>query len=294
MPLYYFQLKKYIMNFTLKYSFLCILFTINATASAADCKDHYLNGQSPVLTNKALESKGHTICYTAYSLYTSGLTKTTIWSAEKLEKEPLISASNLKRKDSFHADDNLPREDRAELADYSRSGYDRGHMSPNGDMPDTQSQGESFSLANMIPQSPELNRGLWANIESSVRSLAKDDGVVYVVTGPAFVADTKGQFDALNGRVIIPTHVWKAIYDPKTKEAGAYWVPNSDVKSYESISLKELNNRTGIDVFSSLPEGIKAKVMTLPASGASSHFSNSAHKASMGFHMFNAIKHLAR
>ena len=34
-------------------------------------------------------------------------------------------------------------------------------MTPSGDMPDGDAQADSFSLANMVPQTPELNRGVW-------------------------------------------------------------------------------------------------------------------------------------
>ena len=57
-------------------------------------------------------------------------------------------------------------------ANFARSGFDRGHLSPNGDMPDRDSQAESFSLANMVAQVHANNAGIWADIESAVRQLA--------------------------------------------------------------------------------------------------------------------------
>ena len=69
---------------------------------------------------------------------------------------------------------------------YRRSGYDRGHMTPSGDMPDEHAQQQTFSLANMVPQTAALNRGVWEGIESAVRDLAVRQGELYVVTGPVF------------------------------------------------------------------------------------------------------------
>jgi endonuclease G len=59
-------------------------------------------------------------------------------------------------------------------------------MTPSGDMPDARAQEQSFSLANMVPQAPMLNRGVWERIESAVRRLARREDGIYVVTGPVF------------------------------------------------------------------------------------------------------------
>ena len=72
---------------------------------------------------------------------------------------------------------------RAELKDYAKSGYDRGHMTPSADMPTPSSQEESFSLANMVPQDHYNNTGIWSNIESATRYLAKKKGSLYIITG---------------------------------------------------------------------------------------------------------------
>jgi endonuclease G len=162
----------------------------------------------------------------------------------------------------FHPDPNLPHDERAELADYARSGFDRGHMAPSGDMPDARSQEESFSLANMVPQNPDNNRHLWEHIETAVRDLGRRDGELYVVTGPIFQGQT---LQRLHGRVLVPTKLFKAIYDPNRRAAGAYVVPNAPGDDWEEVSIEQLAEMSGIDVFPELPPRLKQSAMQLPS-----------------------------
>jgi endonuclease G len=100
----------------------------------------------------------------------------------------VAAARDTARESQFYPEPLLPSVDQAQFEDYRRSGFDRGHMTPSGDMPDPQAQQQSFSLADLVPQTQELNRGVWAGIETAVRDLAAREGEVYVVTGPAFKA----------------------------------------------------------------------------------------------------------
>jgi endonuclease G len=129
------------------------------TASAGtQCPQHFYGGREPTLMNQRLTAKARELCYTSFVSYHSGLTRTPLYSAEHLVREHIQEARDMEREDSFHPDPNLPYDERSELADFRGSGWDRGHLSPNGDMPDTKSQGESFTLGNMIPQAPDNNR----------------------------------------------------------------------------------------------------------------------------------------
>jgi endonuclease G, mitochondrial len=191
----------------------------------------------------------------------SGVTRTPLYSAEHLTRERIRSAKDTKRKNDFHEEMRLPAADRSVLADYARSGFDRGHLAPSGDMPDRQSQYESFSLANMIPQDPDNNRHLWEGIENAVRDLVLEDGEVYVVTGPIFQGAT---LQRLHERVLVPTGVFKAIYDPRRNAAGVYVVDNAPGMGWKAVSAAELQRLVGIDVFPSLPAEVKERLMNLP------------------------------
>ena len=134
-------------------------------------------------------------------------------------------------------------------------------MAPAADMPDEKSQYESFSLANMIPQDPQNNRNLWEGIEEATRELAKTWGEVYVVTGPVFYGS---QLNRLNGRVLVPTYVFKAIYDPTHKLAAAYLVANAAGGRYAVVSIAEVEKLTGLSIFPALEEKVKQSPMALP------------------------------
>ncbi|MFM2084325.1 MAG: hypothetical protein RLY95_1143 [Pseudomonadota bacterium] len=191
----------------------------------------------------------------------SGLTRTPLWSAEHLTKENVRLASQLVRVNVFKPEINLPNNERAELKDYSRSGYDRGHLSPNGDMPNEEAQYESFSLSNIVPQNPDNNRHLWSNIESMTRKLAIKEGEIFVITGPLFI---DAQISFLNNRVAIPTHLFKAIYNPKLGMGGVYLSKNDLNRMAQVISIAELEAMAGINFFPSMSVQVKQTILPMP------------------------------
>jgi endonuclease G len=241
--------------------FVLLFASAPAEAARTTCPDRFVGEQAPDLLNAELAARTRELCYSGFAVLHSGVTRTPLWSAEHLTRAHVNAAHDLIRVNRFHADPHLPAAERAELADYARSGFDRGHMAPSGDMPDPQSQEESFSLANMIPQNPNNNRSLWEGIESAVRNLTRKQGELYVVTGPIYAGATLQQ---LNGRVLVPTSIFKAVYDPKRQQAGAYIVPNAAGDRWEAVSLAELARISGLDVFPALPASIKDNAMALP------------------------------
>ena len=232
-------------------------------AKSTDCRNLFQASTPPKLTNAKLEAKTSSLCFSEFALLHSGISRTPVWVAEHLAARRIGVAKKLSRPEStaFHAETTLAPADRAELDDYERSGYDRGHMAPNGDMSGAKAQEESFSLANIVPQHACSNRATWASIETAVRSLATDFGEVYVVTGPAFVGS---RLKTLNKRVLVPSHLFKAVYVPAQKQAGVYWAPNDRSRKWEPISVSRLEELTGIDPFPKLSADIKGALMPLP------------------------------
>ncbi|NTV10746.1 MAG: DNA/RNA non-specific endonuclease [Zoogloea sp.] len=209
------------------------------------CKGFFAQGVTPRIP-AALKATRE-LCFDAFAVLHSGQTRTPVFVAEHLTRAQLRDAQDEERTDRFFADARLPRAERAELDDYRGSGYDRGHMAPAGDMPTAQAMAQSFSLANMVPQAPENNRGVWAKaVERATRQFvmrAGDD--VFVVTGPVFTA----QSPAIGpDKVRVPAYLYKLVYDASENRAWAYWVENSNsARMTPPISYPELVRRTGIE-----------------------------------------------
>lgn len=236
---------------------LVLLLAHSSLAGPTNCPQHYLAGEAPEVGNPHFTDKLKELCYSEFSVWHSGITRTALASVEYLSDKSAAP----KRKDYFHADPNLPASDRAELSDYKGSGYDRGHMAPSADMSTEQAQFECFTLANMIPQDPDSNQKIWRLIEKSVRESIKDTGPLYLVTGPLFL---EGTAKSINNRVLVPSHTYKAIYNPQTNQAAAYVVRNAPGYAYAVIPIAELERLAGILIFPKLEEEIKGHAMPLP------------------------------
>jgi endonuclease G len=233
--------------------------TAPATPSSA-CPQHHALATPPTVVREGLRPLTRELCYDAFAVLHSGVSRTPLYAAEHLTRANLASAATLERVDSFRAEGALPAEERAELTDYARSGYDRGHMAPNADMPTPTAQAQSFSLANMVPQIHANNAGIWSGIEQVARRLATGDGEVYVISGPAFLGSEVKRV----GRVLVPTHLWKVIYRPTVQQAGAYVIRNDDSAAYRVVSMTALAQAVGIDVLPSLPAAVREVAMELP------------------------------
>lgn len=244
---------------------LGLTIVVAAEAAPSSCPANFVSGQAPDLVNPKLATKARELCFSEFAVLHSGLTRTPLYSADHLSAQRVAAAKRQHRSDAsdtFHEEERLPNEERSVLADFVRSGYDRGHLSPSADFDDPVAQGESFSLANIIPQAPENNRGVWADLESSTRAMARQYGEVWVVTVPIFAG---AQTRWLHNRVAIPAKVAKAVYVPAINGAAAYLTDNVPGEAWQIVSIAQLRDMSGIDAFPALPDEVKKTAIQLPA-----------------------------
>jgi endonuclease G len=209
------------------------------------CPQFFANGIPPIVEKRPLQ---RALCYEAFAILHSGESKTPVLVAQRLSRAS-IAETGEKRTNRFFADARLPAAEKATLEDYQGSGYDRGHLAPAGDMPTPQAMAQSFSLANMVPQAPAHNRGVWAKtVEAATRKYAsRATGDVYVITGPVYVPSIADSPSIGRGQVRVPKYLFKLIYDEDRNRSWAFWQENSDeTEPSAPISYRELIDRTGI------------------------------------------------
>ena len=200
------------------------------------------------------------IQHSAYTLNYSEQHEQASWVAYTLTSTHIRGTVN--RTNDFREDYKVKTES-ASLFDYKGSGYDRGHLAPAGDMKwSSTAMSESFYMSNMSPQLPGFNRGIWKKLESNVRNWARDNGELYVVTGPILT----GNYPTIGAnQVSIPHYYYKVILDykePDIKGIGFILPHEKSSSSLQSfvISIDEVERRTGFDFYHSLPDSIEKQI----------------------------------
>ena len=156
-----------------------------------------------------------------------------------------------KRKNNFRQDPRLKGRD-AQESNYYKSGYDKGHLVPAGDMNyNSISMSESNYMTNISPQHASFNRGGWRVLESKIREWVLEFDTVAVITG--FVKSSKKEdiIDYTN-QVPVPKYFYKVFVDIKYNRSIAFLIPNEkvskDLFSYV-VTIEFLENITGLDFF---------------------------------------------
>lgn len=228
-----------------------------AWPGASACPWHYAGGHPPEALREGLRVRLREICKAGHASHHSGVSAGPLWSAHRLTAARVAAAEAVPRSGSFHAEPSVPVRERASLDHYRGSGFDRGHLAPAGDMADDASMRDSFSLSNVVPQEPGLNRGPWSRIEAATRSLASEHGEAWVVTGVAF---TEPEVRVVGGRVMVPDAVWKAVWTPSSGSVEVWWAANVSGSKPVRVDLDHIVEKAGIRPFPAMRGAIDPAV----------------------------------
>lgn len=211
---------------------------------------------APGLEEQIIDYKGMRVSFNA-SLHIPN------WVAWELTADEVNGA--VPREDNFLRDPEVkgcPSTD-----DYTKSGYDRGHMAPAGDMKwNAEAMQQSFYLTNILPQYRGLNTGSWKGIEEKCRARAEQDSCIYIVCGHVngekpikYIGDT---------RVAVPQRLFKVICAPYANPPYGIAFVFDNAKGFAGMqqaatTIDNVEAITGHDFFSQLPDDVEANLESM-------------------------------
>lgn len=176
--------------------------------------------------------------YVTYELRADQLRQPRAKRRNKFMPDPLL----VKRKLPF-----------VEPSEYTKSGYDRGHLAPAADFSwNQEAQDRTFVMSNMVPQKPNLNRDAWRRLEERVRRWACGEEHITVVTGPIL----ENRLPKLKSGLPVPQKFFKIVIDetpPKKSIAFVFsQTDKGDVIEQRKIAVSALSKVNGVH----LPVGL--------------------------------------
>lgn len=193
------------------------------------------------------------------------------WAAWRITDDDL---GDVNRRNNFRPDLRLPKGfERIKPTDYTRSGYDRGHFCPSADRTSSpEANSDTFLMTNVVPQTPDLNRNAWENLESYSRRLVRrTDLDLFIFAG---VYGEKGK---VKRKISVPTNVWKIIIGiPKGMDISAVDeksliiaadfpnnvnLPENDWRKYRT-TIRTIEQKTGYNFLTALPQNLQDKLET--------------------------------
>lgn len=201
-----------------------------------------------------------------YTMSYNNKTHTANWVSWQLNKSWIGSAD---RKDDFRPDDSLPAGwYKVRPNDYTGSGYDRGHITPSADRTRNEADNSAtFWMSNMMPQVPELNRGVWGDLEDYCRQLVQQGKELYIVAGPLGSKGAIGKKE----KITVPAKTWKVIVvldkpglqgiNVNTRTIAVEMPNDASVKGRNwktfRVSVKQVERETGLNFLSNVPPQVQ-------------------------------------
>lgn len=233
-----------------------LIFSVSAAQKSTTKADTTIRYELPKTSamDQIVKHTGYTLSYVESHEQAS-------WVAYSLTREH-IKGGKHERTNKF-IEDPAVKTGSATNADYSRSGYDRGHLAPAADMGwSKETMAESFFFSNMSPQAPSFNRGIWKELEEQVRDWAVDNEKLYIATGPVLKDGLKKIGPS---GVSVPNLYYKVILDytePETKAIAFVLANEASDKPLKSfvVSVDSVEKLTGINFFYQLPDDVEKRL----------------------------------
>ena len=210
------------------------------------------------------ENVDNIISHTGFSFFFNDAHKQSDWVVYMLCRARLPKGAGAENRPNinFRVDPTV-KTGTATHADYTNSGYDRGHLAPLRDLQwSYETMMESFYMSNISPQRGTFHQagGIWYKLENLVRVWAEEYDTLYIVSGPALKQEISGSIGNRN-KVSVPEYFYKVIlnYTSNRIEGIGFIMPHEKVRSGNpvrnyAVSIDSVQNFTGINFFHKLPD----------------------------------------
>ena len=119
---------------------------------------------------------------------------------------------------------------------YTNSGYDRGHLVRSEERTNSIENNKStFLMTNIVPQTPDVNSGVWFRLEQYCEELVKYNKELYIISGTIF----KKQKTYYNN-LIIPDTLFKIIIINNNRSTKRIFLKNLNVIAVKIPNKKGL------------------------------------------------------
>lgn len=149
--------------------------------------------------------------------------------------------------------------------DYTKSGYDRGHMVPNYAIVTRYGEAAqklTFKMSNIAPQTANLNRGVWRNVEHRIADLwAARYGEIWVIVG--CISSSNGKETIGGTKIDVPHAYYQVILAQEGMDVRALALLFSQETPWDAwaarhiVTIRELERLTGLDFNPELPSFIQ-------------------------------------
>jgi endonuclease G len=153
----------------------------------------------------AMPAKTVELCSSFYVSRFDASNKATVMTVELLQKSK--PTASVPRIDAYRPDSRVGAASPVNT-DYSKSGFDRGHMAPAADASSPTEMYDTFLLTNMTPQAPTLNQVSWKKMEDQIRKEFDAGTVDFKVVTLAMYNKPK----KIGSNIPVPAGYWKIVY----------------------------------------------------------------------------------
>ena len=205
---------------------LTLIATLTLTPLLALNSNQFINNTN---CNQVLDKVFYQVCYD-HNLKAAKAVSYTL-------SGDLVNETNIEKRPSFKVDKTIDRDKRASTSDYTKSGYDRGHMANDAAFDWSQESLETtYKLSNIVPQVRKVNRYTWSKAERYARFIAVQLGEVNIINLIAYPSTPQriGKH-----QIAVPQGFYKILYNNDQNYSKCLYYKNDNNIDTKADRLKQ-------------------------------------------------------